>query len=198
MARPPRSPLSWRGRASPAPAGVPSRLPTACSPRPGCSRRGGNGPRPAPGGAEANGRRGGGGRPPSPRRPPYIRARAAPPPRPSGLVASGTALCAVPSRARMPGRTVWRLALLALCLGAAAAEGGDGHRRRAGGKSRRQAQTTSVPQGTPAQGKREYRAGMGPRGQGRAWRAGEARPGLWQRCPAPLGRGGSRSPGPAG
>ncbi|XP_027492511.1 fibronectin isoform X5 [Corapipo altera] len=52
----------------------------------------------------------------------------------------------------MPGRTVWRLALLALCLGAAAA---GGHRRGAGGKSRRQAQTqtTSVPQGTPAQGK---------------------------------------------
>ncbi|XP_039926137.1 fibronectin isoform X4 [Hirundo rustica] len=52
----------------------------------------------------------------------------------------------------MPGRTVWRLALLALCLGAAAA---GGHRRGAGGKSRRQAQTqtTSLPQGTAAQGK---------------------------------------------
>ncbi|XP_054685220.1 fibronectin isoform X10 [Grus americana] len=53
----------------------------------------------------------------------------------------------------MPGRTVWRLALLALCLGAAAAGGGGGQRRGGGGKSRRQAQTTSVPQGTPAQGK---------------------------------------------
>lgn len=96
MARPPASPLSWRGRASPPAAGLPSRLPsrlpTARSPRPGCSRRGGDGPRPAPGGAEANGRRGGGGRPPSLRRPPYIRARAAPPPRPSGLLASGTAV----------------------------------------------------------------------------------------------------------
>uniref|UniRef100_A0A8U8C0L5 Fibronectin n=1 Tax=Geospiza parvula TaxID=87175 RepID=A0A8U8C0L5_GEOPR len=53
---------------------------------------------------------------------------------------------------RMPGRSVWRLALLALCLGAAAA---GGHRRGAGGKSRRQAQTqtTSLPQGTAAQGK---------------------------------------------
>ncbi|XP_037998391.1 fibronectin isoform X7 [Motacilla alba alba] len=52
----------------------------------------------------------------------------------------------------MPGRTVWRLALLALCLGAAAA---GGHRRGAGGKSRRQAQTqtTSLPQGSAAQGK---------------------------------------------
>ncbi|XP_021392896.1 fibronectin isoform X1 [Lonchura striata] len=52
----------------------------------------------------------------------------------------------------MPGRTVWRLALLALCLGAAAA---GGQRRGAGGKSRRQAQTqtTSLPQGTAAQGK---------------------------------------------
>ncbi|XP_071419108.1 fibronectin isoform X6 [Pithys albifrons albifrons] len=52
----------------------------------------------------------------------------------------------------MPGRSVWRLALLALCLGAAAA---GGQRRGAGGKSRRQAQTqtTSVPQGTAAQGK---------------------------------------------
>ncbi|XP_057245864.1 fibronectin isoform X6 [Malurus melanocephalus] len=52
----------------------------------------------------------------------------------------------------MPGRTVWRLALLALCLGAAAA---GGNRRGAGGKSRRQAQTqtTSLPQGTAAQGK---------------------------------------------
>ncbi|XP_068052648.1 fibronectin isoform X6 [Anomalospiza imberbis] len=56
----------------------------------------------------------------------------------------------------MPGRTVWRLALLALCLGAVAA---GGHRRGAGGKSRRQAQTqtqtqtTSLPQGTAAQGK---------------------------------------------
>ncbi|XP_041891372.1 fibronectin isoform X7 [Corvus kubaryi] len=52
----------------------------------------------------------------------------------------------------MPGRTVWRLALLALCLGAAAV---GGHRRGAGGKSRRQAQTqtTSLPQGTAAQGK---------------------------------------------
>uniref|UniRef100_A0A8C5IK75 Fibronectin n=1 Tax=Junco hyemalis TaxID=40217 RepID=A0A8C5IK75_JUNHY len=49
---------------------------------------------------------------------------------------------------RMPGRTVWRLALLALCLGAAAATGGQ--RRGAGGKSRRQAQTqtTSLPQNT--------------------------------------------------
>uniref|UniRef100_A0A8C9UCX5 Fibronectin n=1 Tax=Serinus canaria TaxID=9135 RepID=A0A8C9UCX5_SERCA len=48
---------------------------------------------------------------------------------------------------RMPGRTVWRLALLALCLGAAAA---GGQRRGAGGKSRRQAQTqtTSLPQET--------------------------------------------------
>uniref|UniRef100_A0A8C3NFW4 Fibronectin n=1 Tax=Geospiza parvula TaxID=87175 RepID=A0A8C3NFW4_GEOPR len=47
----------------------------------------------------------------------------------------------------MPGRSVWRLALLALCLGAAAA---GGHRRGAGGKSRRQAQTqtTSLPQET--------------------------------------------------
>ncbi|KAM3667888.1 fibronectin isoform 6-T6 [Ammospiza maritima maritima] len=53
----------------------------------------------------------------------------------------------------MPGRTVWRLALLALCLGAAAATGGQ--RRGAGGKSRRQAQTqtTSLPQNTAAQGK---------------------------------------------
>ncbi|XP_014737477.1 PREDICTED: fibronectin isoform X5 [Sturnus vulgaris] len=53
----------------------------------------------------------------------------------------------------MPGRTVWRLALLALCLGAAAA--GGGQRRGAGGKSRRQAQTqtTSLPQGSAAQGK---------------------------------------------
>ncbi|KAM4776891.1 fibronectin isoform 7-T7 [Cyanocitta cristata] len=52
----------------------------------------------------------------------------------------------------MPGRAVWRLALLALCLGAAAV---GGHRRGAGGKSRRQAQTqtTSLPQGTAAQGK---------------------------------------------
>nr|XP_030134335.3 fibronectin isoform X8 [Taeniopygia guttata] len=52
----------------------------------------------------------------------------------------------------MPGRTVWRLALLALCLGVAAA---GGQRRGAGGKSRRQAQTqtTSLPQGTAAQGK---------------------------------------------
>ncbi|XP_039584520.1 fibronectin isoform X4 [Passer montanus] len=52
----------------------------------------------------------------------------------------------------MPGRTVWRLALLALCLGAVAA---GGQRRGAGGKSRRQAQTqtTSLPQGTAAQGK---------------------------------------------
>ncbi|XP_032920497.1 fibronectin isoform X4 [Catharus ustulatus] len=52
----------------------------------------------------------------------------------------------------MPGRTMWRLALLALCLGAAAA---GGQRRGAGGKSRRQAQTqtTSLPQGSAAQGK---------------------------------------------
>ncbi|XP_056351948.1 LOW QUALITY PROTEIN: fibronectin [Oenanthe melanoleuca] len=52
----------------------------------------------------------------------------------------------------MPGRSVWRLALLALCLGAAAA---GGQRRGAGGKSRRQAQTqtTSLPQGSAAQGK---------------------------------------------
>ncbi|XP_066045529.1 fibronectin isoform X6 [Chamaea fasciata] len=52
----------------------------------------------------------------------------------------------------MPDRTVWRLALLALCLGAAAA---GGQRRGAGGKSRRQAQTqtTSLPQGSAAQGK---------------------------------------------
>uniref|UniRef100_A0A8C9FY68 Fibronectin n=1 Tax=Pavo cristatus TaxID=9049 RepID=A0A8C9FY68_PAVCR len=51
----------------------------------------------------------------------------------------------------MPGRGGLRLALLALCLGAAAAGGGDGQRR--GGKNRRQAQTASVPQATPAQGK---------------------------------------------
>ncbi|XP_015723468.1 fibronectin isoform X5 [Coturnix japonica] len=50
----------------------------------------------------------------------------------------------------MPGRGGLRLALLALCLGAAAAGGGDGQRR--GGKNRRQAQTASVPQATPAQG----------------------------------------------
>ncbi|XP_021254881.1 fibronectin isoform X4 [Numida meleagris] len=51
----------------------------------------------------------------------------------------------------MPGRGGLRLALLALCLGAAAAGGGDGQRR--GGKNRRQAQTASVPQATPAQSK---------------------------------------------
>lgn len=55
---------------------------------------------------------------------------------------------------------MWRLALLALCLGAAAA---GGNRRGGGGKSRRQAQTqtTSLPQGTAAQGKREYRPRAG-------------------------------------
>ncbi|XP_072197712.1 fibronectin isoform X4 [Excalfactoria chinensis] len=51
----------------------------------------------------------------------------------------------------MPGRGGLRLALLALCLGATVAGGGDGQRR--GGKNRRQAQTASVPQATPAQGK---------------------------------------------
>ncbi|XP_031460434.1 fibronectin isoform X2 [Phasianus colchicus] len=52
----------------------------------------------------------------------------------------------------MPGRGGLRLALLALCLGAAAAAGG-GEGQRRGGKNRRQAQTASVPQATPAQGK---------------------------------------------
>ncbi|XP_064371430.1 fibronectin isoform X5 [Dromaius novaehollandiae] len=47
----------------------------------------------------------------------------------------------------MLGRAGWRLALLALCLGAAAAGGGQPR------KSRRQAQAASAPQGTPAQGK---------------------------------------------
>lgn len=130
---------------------------------PGGARRGGGGPRPAPGGAEANGRWGGGGRllPPCP---PYIAPG-------SGAVPSvglSVPSRAEPSRARMPGRTVWRLALLALCLGAAAA---GGHRRGAGGKSRRQAQTqtTSLPQGTAAaQGKREYRPRAG-QGQGTGW-----------------------------
>ncbi|XP_050567650.1 fibronectin isoform X14 [Cygnus atratus] len=50
----------------------------------------------------------------------------------------------------MPCRNGWRLALLALCLGVAAG-GGAGQRR--GGKSRRQAQTPTVPQASPAQGK---------------------------------------------
>ncbi|XP_042730274.1 fibronectin isoform X2 [Lagopus leucura] len=54
----------------------------------------------------------------------------------------------------MPGRGGLRLALLALCLGAAAAAAaGGGERQRRGGKNRRQAQTASVPQATPAQGK---------------------------------------------
>lgn len=139
---------------------------------PGGARWGGGSPRPAPGGAEANGRWGGGGRllPPSPpyiapgqRRRPVRRAVRAVPSR------------AEPSRARMPGRTVWRLALLALCLGAAAA---GGHRRGAGGKSRRQAQTqtTSLPQGTAAQGKREYRPRAG-HGRARSW----ARQRRWSR-----------------
>ncbi|KAM6332826.1 LOW QUALITY PROTEIN: fibronectin-like [Podargus strigoides] len=53
---------------------------------------------------------------------------------------------------------MWRLALLALCLGAAAA-GADGRR----------AQTKiAVPQGTLVHFEREYRTGMGSRGQGRA------------------------------
>lgn len=69
----------------------------------------------------------------------------------------------------MPGRGGLRLALLALCLGAAAAGGGDGQRR--GGKNRRQAQTASVPQATPAQGgKREYRHGL------RGWSGGRPAP----------------------
>lgn len=67
----------------------------------------------------------------------------------------------------MPGRGSLRLVLLALCLGAAAAAaagGGEGQRR--GGKNRRQAQTASVPQATPAQSKREYRHGL------RGWSGG--------------------------
>lgn len=146
--------------ALPLPLSAPRPFVAAGGAAPHSARRGGGGPRPSPGGSEgqwAPGRQ----RllPPAP--PAVYSARAAAL-RPSGCLRAAPFLAQIPvlrAVPRMPGRGGLRLALLALCLGAAAAGGGDGQRR--GGKNRRQAQTASVPQATPAQGKREYRHGLG-------------------------------------